>query len=179
MYRLTTSFDLSAPVDNTKSNEVINSFVLSETTALFFPNTEREQFFNPNMSFKICKSRVSFLGLKGLREGISGIPNLNSTEYSAARIEFIGSYSGSYLNRNPNVQGVLEIKKYNEWENQDIVIPAKSFFDSNGFYPSFKLNVSSMDLSYDGIGIQTIYNGRSIIPFIELLIDDTKLIFST
>lgn len=174
MYRLTTSFDLSAPVDNTKSNEVINSFTLSANTALFFPNTEREQFFNPNMSFKISKSRVSFLGLKGLREGISGIPNLQN-EYKAATMQFTGSYAGSFLNRNTNVPGILEIKKYNEWENQDIIIPAKSFFDSNGQYPSFKLNISSMDLSYDGIGIQTIYNGRSIIPFIELLVDDTKL----
>lgn len=177
MYRLTTSFNLNVPVDNTKSNEVLNSSLNAED-ALFFPNTDREQFFNPNMSFKICKSRVSFLGLKGLREGINGIPNLNSTEYRAARMEFQGSHAGSYLSRNIYVQGVLEIKKYNEWENQDIIIPAKSFFDSNNHYPSFKLNISSIDLSYDGIGIQTIYNGRSIIPFIELLIDDTKLIFA-
>lgn len=174
MYRLTTSFNSNATVDNTKSNEVIQISSLSESDALFFPNTEREQFFNPNMSFKICKSRVSFLGLKGLREGISGIPNLQDTEYKAATIRFIGSY-GSFLNRNTNVPSILEIKKYNEWENQDIIIPAKSFFDSNGQYPSFKLNISSMNLSYDGIGIQTIYNGRSIIPFIELLVDDTKL----
>lgn len=178
MYRLTTSFDSNATVDNTKSNEVLQISSLSASDALFFPNTERELFFTPDMSLKICKSRVSFLGLKGLREGINGIPNLDDTEYKAATMRFVGSYAGSFLNRNTNVQGILEIKKYNEWENQDIIIPAKSYFDSNGQYPSFRLNVSSMDLSYDGIGIQTIYNGRSIIPFVELLIDDTKLMFS-
>lgn len=175
MYRLTTSFNLNEPVDNTKSNGVIN-FSLNVDDASFYPNTDRERHFNSNMSFNICKSRVSFLGLKGLREGISGIPNIpNDYEYKAATIRFIGSYAGSFLNRNTYVPGILEVKKYNEWENQDIIIPAKSYFDSNNFYPSFKLNISSMKLSYDGIGIQTIYNGRSIIPFIELLIDDTKL----
>lgn len=178
MYRLTTSFDSNAIVDNTKSNEILQISSLSASDALFFPNTDWEQFFDPDMSFKICKSRVSFLGLKGLREGISGIPNSQSTEYNAAKIQFTGSYAGAFLNRNTNVPGVFEIKKFNEWEIQDIVIPARSFFDSNGHYPSFRLNISFMDLCYDGIGIQTIYNGRSIIPFIELLIDDTKLIFA-
>ena len=179
MYRITTSFDSNATVDNTKSNEILQISSLSASDALFFPNTDLEQFFDPDMSFKICKSRVSFLGLKGLREGISGIPNSQSTEYNAAEIRFIGSYAGAFLNRNTNVSGVLEIKKFNEWEIQDIVIPAKSFFDSNGQYPAFRLNILSMILCYDGIGIQTIYNARSIIPVIELLIDDTKLIFST
>ena len=179
MYRLTASFDSNATVDNTKSNEVLQISSLSASDALFFPNTEWEQYFDPNMSFRICKSRVSFLGLKGLREGISGIPNLQSTEYNAAKIQFAGSHSGAFLNRNTNVPSVLEIKKFNEWEIQDLVIPARSFFDSNIHYPAFRLNISLMDLSYDGIGIQTIYNGRSVIPFIELLIDDTKLIFST
>lgn len=178
MYRLTTSFNLNVPVDNTKSNEVLSSSLNAED-ALFFPNTGRlEQNFDPDMSFKICKSRVSFLGLKGLREGISGIPNLESTEYRAASMRFTGSYAGSYLNQNPNLNSVLEIKKYNEWENQDIIIPAESYFNLNNQYPAFKLNIWSIDLSYDGIGIQTIYNGRSIIPFIELLIDDTKLILA-
>lgn len=177
MYRLTTSFDSNATVDNTKSNEILQISSLSASDALFFPNTDREQFFDPDMSFKICKSRVSFLGLKGLREGISGIPNSQSTEYNAAKIQFTGSY-GAFLNRNTHVPGILEIKKFNEWEIQDFLIPARSFFDSNGHYPSFRLNISSMVLCYDGIGIQTIYNGRSIIPFIELLIDDTKLIFA-
>ena len=179
MYRLTASFDSNATVDNTKSNEVLQISSLSASDALFYPNTDREQFFDPDMSFKICKSRVSFLGLKGLREGISGIPNPHDTEYSAAKIQFIGGYAGAFLNRNTNVPGVFEIKKFNEWEIQDIVIPAESFFDSNNQYPAFRLNISSMILCYDGIGIQTIYNGRSVIPFIELLIDDTKLIFST
>ena len=178
MYRLTTSFNSNTPVDNTKSNGILSSS-LNTNDAIFLPNSDREQMFNSNMSFKICKSRVSFLGLKGLREGISGIPNNpNDYEYKAATMRFIGSYNGSFLNRNTNVQGYLEIKKYNEWESQDIIIPAKSYFDSNNFYPSFKLNISSIDLSYDGIGIQTIYNGRSIVPFVELLIDDTKLIFA-
>ncbi len=179
MYRLTTSFDSNATVDNTKSNEILQISSLSASDALFFPNTNKEQFFTPNMSFKISKSRVSFLGLKGLREGISGIPNLQDTEYKAASIQIAGSYGGSFLNTAINVNSRFDIKKFNEWENQDIVIPAKSFFDSNGQYPAFRLNISFMVLCYDGIGIQTIYNGRSVIPFIELLIDDTKLIFST
>lgn len=178
MYRLTTSFDSNATVDNTKSNEVLQISSLSASDALFYPNTNREQFFTPNMSFKISKSKVSFLGLKGLREGISGIPNSHDTEYKAASIQIIGSYRGAFLNTATNVNSIFEIKKYNEWENQDIVIPAKSFFDSNGQYPRFRLNILSMNLCYDGIGIQAIYNARSIIPFIELLIDDTKLIFA-
>ena len=179
MYRLTTSFNSNTPVDNTKSNGYIYN-VLNVDEALFLPNSDREQTFNPNMSFKICKSRVSFLGLKGLREGINGIPNYNplEIEYRAAQILFTGSYAGSFLQRPPNVPGNLEIKKYNEWENQDIIIPAKSYSDSSNFYPPYKLNIRTMGLSYDGIGIQTIYNGRLIIPFIELLIDDTELMFA-
>lgn len=179
MYRLTTSFSFASSVDNTKSNGRAWGRI-NVNDASFFPNSDRERIFNPNMSFKISKSRVSFLGLKGLREGINGVPDVNpqENEYSAARIWFVGSYAGSFLNKHINVPSILEIKKYNEWENQDIIIPAKSYFDSSNFYPDYKLNISEMELSYDGIGIQTIYNGRSIIPFIELLIDDTKLIFA-
>ncbi len=178
MYRLTTSFNLNFPVDNTKSNGQIG-LTMNANDALFFPNSDREQVFNSNMSFKICKSRVSFLGLKGLREGINGIPNHNPqvNEYRAAKILFTGS-AGSFLNQHGHVPTILEIKKYNEWENQDIIIPAKSYFDSSNFYPDYRLNIKQMFFSYDGIGIQTIYNGRSIIPFIELLIDDTKLMFA-
>lgn len=179
MYRLTTSFNSGASVDNTKSNGYIRS-ILYVNDAFFLPNSDREQVFNPNMSFKICKSRVSFLGLKGLREGINGTPNNNplDNEYKAARIWFTGSYAGSFLNQHRHVPTILEIKKYNEWENQDIIIPAKSYFDSSNFYPVYTLNITNMELCYDGIGIQTIYNGRSIVPFVELLIDDTKLIFA-
>lgn len=170
MYRLVTSFDLNVPVDNTKSNEVIGSS-LNDNDALFFPNNYYDKQFTPHMSFKICKSRVSFLGLKGLREGIKGVA---IQEYRAAVIEFVGNRTG-FLNTNGHVPHFLEIKKFNEWEIQDITIPAKSYFDSNNNYPKFNLSILSINLSYDGIGIQTIYNGRSIIPFIELLIDDTKL----
>lgn len=176
MYRLTTSFDLNTPVDNSKSNEVLTFSAQNTVDSEFFANTNRETHFDPDMSFKIVKTRVSFLGLKGLREGISGIPNINDTEYKAATIQIIGSYGGSFLNPNVHVNSVFDVKKYNEWEDQDILINAGSFFDSNGFYPSFKLNILRMRLSYDGIGIQNIYNGRSIIPFVEFLIDDTKLI---
>ncbi len=178
MYRLTTSFNSNTPVDNTKSNGTLASFMNADD-AIFLPNSDREQIFNPNMSFKICKSRVSFLGLKGLREGIKGISNYGpETEYRAARLIFGGSYAGSFLIPHTNIPRTLEIKKYNEWEEQDIIIPAKSYFNSYNFYPNYKLNIIEMSLSYDGIGIQTIYNGRSIIPFVELLIDDTKLMFS-
>lgn len=183
MYRLTTSFNSNATVDNTKSNEILTFNVQNVEDSLFHPNTDRmqfrEQFFDPNMSFKICKSRVSFLGLKGLREGINGIPNNpNETEYNAAKIQFNGTHAGVFLNTSPHTPGILEIKKFNEWELQDFIIPARSYFDLSGFYPTFKLYVSSMVFCYDGIGIQTIYNGRSVIPFIELLIDDTKLILA-
>ena len=178
MYRLTTSFNSGASVDNTKSNGYIRS-ILYVNDAFFLPNSDREQTFNPNMSFKICKSRVSFVGLKGLREGINGIPcqNPQENEYRAAKILFTGS-AGFFLNQHERVPTILEIKKYNEWENQDIIIPAKSYSEYPNLYPDYKLNIKEIHLSYDGIGIQTIYNGRSIIPFVELLIDDTKLRFA-
>lgn len=180
MYKLTASFNSGATVDNTKSNEVLTFNAQNVKDSLFYPNTDREQFFDPDMSFKICKSRVSFLGLKGLREGINGIPNHSpsDTEYNAAKIQFNGTYAGVPLNPNTHVPGILEIKKFNEWEIQDFIIPARSYFDLSGFYPAFKLHVSIMVLCYDGIGIQTIYNARSIIPVIELLVDDTKLMFA-
>lgn len=178
MYRLTTSFNSNTPVDNTKSNGTLASHINADD-AIFLPNSDREQIFNSNMSFKICKSRVSFLGLKGLREGIKGISNYGpETEYRAAKLFFVGSYDGLFLIPHTNTPCTLEIKKYNEWEDQDIIIPAKSYFNLSNSHPNYKLNITEMSLSYDGIGIQTIYNGRSIIPFIELLIDDTKLMFA-